>query len=298
MFLGLSPTTRHGQPYRGRIAPSPTGLLHLGHAATFLQAHERALTAGGTLVFRNDDLDRQRCRPTFLQAALEDLRWIGIDWQEGPNRSGPHAPYSQSERIPLYQQAFEDLRAAGWIYPCLCSRRDVASALAAPHATTTGDLYPGTCRPALPTAAQIPRAGVNWRFRIPEPESLAFHDLHWGPQHTVAGTDFGDFLVWRKDDCPAYQLATVVDDHAMQITEVVRGADLIPSTFQQLLLYRALQLPPPAFFHTALLCDASGNRLAKRSNSLAIETLRRAGVTPDQIRTLIEQTPTQAVDSP
>lgn len=292
----IPPTSPSPTLYRGRIAPSPTGFLHLGHAATFLTAHQRTLQSKGTLVFRNDDLDRERCRPAFTRATFDDLEWLGIHWQEGPDIGGPHGPYTQSERTPLYRAAFEVLRDAGWIYPCLCSRRDVATALAAPHAPDR-DCYPGTCRPTLQAQSLTPRPGVNWRFRIPQPQILHFLDLHLGPQQAIAGSDFGDFLVWRKDDSPTYQLATVVDDHAMQISEVVRGADLIESTFQQILLYRALHLDPPAFFHTPLLCDPSGNRLAKRSEALALQTLRQKGISPAQIPSLIAQTP-QKTPSP
>ncbi|MEK0446993.1 MAG: hypothetical protein RLZZ399_2314 [Verrucomicrobiota bacterium] len=269
--------------YRGRIAPSPTGLLHLGHASTFVQAAERARQRQGTLIFRNDDLDSQRCHHHFYEAALEDLRWLGLSWTEGPDAGGPRGPYSQSQRHPLYHQAFEALRAAGCIYPCTCSRKEVALALGAPHAGDSPDCYPGTCRPHLPVCSALGRAGVNWRFRIPQPEWIQFEDGFFGTQKSLAGSDFGDFLVWRKDDKPSYQLATVVDDFEMKITEVVRGADLIPSTFQQLLLYRALQYPPPQFRHCPLVCDDSGMRLAKRSDALSLRTLRAQGMTPDEV---------------
>lgn len=259
--------------YRGRLAPSPTGFLHLGHARTFWIAQERAKSHGGTLILRNDDLDTSRCRPHFAAAMLQDMRWFGLRWSEGP--------YAQSARLPHYAAAFERLRASGLLYPCTCSRREVQRALAAPHPGEDGPLYPGTCRNSK---IQIPRAGVNWRFRVPDGETIAFTDENFGPQRAVAGVDFGDFLVWRKDDLPSYQLACVADDAAMRITEVVRGADLIASTFRQLLLCRALAAVPPAFFHCPLVTDARGIRLAKRDDALSLRTLRAQGRTAEELR--------------
>lgn len=270
--------------YRGRIAPSPTGYLHLGHARTFAVAQQRALDADGALIFRMDDLDGPRCREEFAAAALEDLRWFGLRWQEGPEVGGPHGPYTQSERMPLYIEAFERLRADGLIYPCKCSRQDVLRALSAPHEGEEEPLYPGTCRPASPTVSQENRAGSNWRFRIPDGETVSFHDGNFGAQQAIFGRDFGDFLVWRKDDFPSYQLACAVDDALMHITEVVRGADLITSTFRQLLIFRALGHAPPAFFHCDLMCDENGKRLAKRNDALSLRTLRAQGRTPEEVR--------------
>lgn len=281
--------------YRGRLAPSPTGLLHLGHARTFWTAQQRARAAGGELILRNDDLDRARCRPEFVTAMLEDLRWFGCAWSEGPDVGGPHAPYNQSERVAVYAAAFEQLRAAGAIYPCTCSRKDVQAAATAPHEAgppTPHDepLYPGTCRPENLSAderarrAQLGRDSVSWRFRVPHGEAIEFHDGHFGPQRATAGRDFGDFLVWRKDGLPSYQLACVVDDAAMRITEVVRGADLILSTFRQLLLFRALGQAAPAFHHCPLVTDERGVRLAKRHDALSLRNLRERGVDPATLR--------------
>lgn len=257
--------------YRGRIAPSPTGLLHLGHARTFATAHERCRAAGGVLVYRNDDLDGPRCKPEFAQVAMEDLRWFGLRWDEGP--------YSQSERMPLYIEAFEKLRAGGWLFPCKCSRKEIAAALSAPHAGDEEPPYPGTCRACSPNVA---RAGVNWRFRVPVGREVRFVDGHFGPQSAVAGRDFGDILVWRKDDFPSYQLACVVDDALMRITEVVRGADLIISTFRQILIFEALGCPVPAFYHCPLVTDENGVRLAKRNDALSLRTLRESGNPPGE----------------
>ena len=271
--------------YRGRLAPSPTGYLHLGHARTFWIAQERARVHGGTLILRNEDLDRARCKPEFVTAMLDDLRWFGFEWAEGPDCGGPFASYNQSGRFAHYRAALEKLRAGGFIYPCTCSRKDIAAATRAPHAADDDEpLYPGTCRPVDNSALRIPHSAFNWRFRVPEGEIISFTDGYFGPQRFITGKDFGDFVVWRHDDVPAYQLAVVADDEAMKITEVVRGADLLKSTARQLLLYRALNLPAPAFFHCPLMTDDSGVRLAKRDDALSLRSLRQNGRTPEDLR--------------
>jgi len=283
--------------YRGRLAPSPTGLLHVGHARTFWIAAQRAAERCGQLILRNEDLDQQRCRPEFVEAMLDDLRWLGIEWAEGPDCGGPFGPYAQSERRGWYLEAWKKLRDQGAIYPCTCSRRDVAQAAAAPNDGDDEPVYPGTCRPReFPRLPQRTRqewgtqvhqrepAGVNWRFQVPDGEEIRFTDLHLGPQCMVAGRDFGDFIVWRRDDVPAYQLAVVVDDTAMQITEVVRGADLLKSTARQILLFRALRLSPPDYYHCDLVRDEAGVRLAKRHDALSIRSLRKLGWKPEEVR--------------
>ncbi len=280
--------------YRGRLAPSPTGLLHLGHARTFLQAAQRA--CGGTLLLRDEDLDPQRSRPAFARAMLEDLRWLGIEWQEGPDVGGPCAPYRQSERREHYVAAWQVLLQGGYLYGCRCSRRELARSAAAPHDDEDEPLYPGTCRDANLTATLT--AGLNWRFRVPYGEILAFDDGRLGSCAYTAGRDFGDFLVWRRDDVPAYQLAVVVDDAAMRITEVVRGADLLRSTARQLLLYRALGLTPPAWYHCELVRDAQGQRLAKRHDALALRTLREQGYNPRQVRHMVNAGTTSPAGQP
>lgn len=272
-------------PYRGRLAPSPTGWLHLGHARTFWTAYDRCQRAGGTLVYRDDDLDGPRCRPEFSTAAMEDLHWLGLRWQEGPDVGGALGPYRQSERKPFYLAAFERLRQEGWIFPCTCSRREIAQALSAPHVGEEEPIYPGTCRDQpRDVILSRPRAGVNWRFRVPAGETVEFIDSSLGIQRAVAGVDFGDVLIWRKDDYPSYQLACVVDDALMGITEVVRGADLVTSTFRQLLLYRALGWPTPAHHHCPLVTDEHGERLAKRHDALSLRALRAQGRTPESLR--------------
>ncbi len=214
---------------------------------------------------------------------LDDLRWLGIRWQEGPDLGGPFGPYRQSHRRQFYLDAWRKLRDAGAIYPCTCSRKDLALSASAPNEGDDEPLYSGHCRHRIGEAANYSEPkGVNWRFRVPDGETVGFDDRHLGPQSHIVGHDFGDFVVWRRDDVPAYQLAVVVDDAAMQITEVVRGADLLKSTARQLLLIRALGVPTPAYYHCDLLRDASGVRLAKRHDSLSLRALREQGITPAQ----------------
>ncbi len=305
--------------YRGRLAPSPTGYLHLGHARTFWVAWQRARATGGKLIFRNEGLDYQRCKPEFVRAMYEDLHWLGLDWDEGLDINGVShgnfGPYSQSERRSFYLDAWRKLRDSGLIYPCTCSRKDLERALSAPHEEETGgpqapspeDVqgssaqpgaaavqsqseddelpYPGTCREKIATAKDYDSpAGVSWRFKVPDGERISFDDGYFGRQEFVAGRDFADFLLWRRDDIPAYQLAVVVDDAAMQITEVVRGADLLKSTARQLLLIRALGYSTPAYFHCPLLRDEKNVRLAKRHDALSLRKLREQGVKAEELR--------------
>lgn len=261
------------------MAPSPTGYLHLGHARTFWIAAERARAAGGTLLLRNDDLDALRFRLDFVDAMIADLRWLGFGWEE--------PMISQSTRMDRYRTALERLHAARLIFPCTRSRRDVIEAAGAPHEGGADDepVYPQEFRP--PVDAPLPPLhegpAVNWRFRVPDGAEIAFHDRHFGPQRAVAGQHFGDFLVWRKDGVPSYQLSCAVDDAELGITEVVRGADLIKSTFRQILLIRALGHAAPDYYHAPLMLDEHGERLAKRHDALALRTLRERGVTPETI---------------
>ena len=296
----------------------------------------------------------------------EDLRWLGLDWDEEPDLSfqsgkigqpgdpgmgGAFGPYSQSERRSFYLDAWRKLRDSGLIYPCTCSRKDLERALSAPHeeplhgaplhgaefhhsndcgpqapspaieetydtgtqpgaalpqrakGRSVGDPsaavhsppddelpYPGTCREKIGTAKDYDSpAGVSWRFKVPDGEMISFDDGYFGHQEFVAGRDFADFLLWRRDDIPAYQLAVVVDDAAMQITEVVRGADLLKSTVRQLLLIRALGYPVPAYFHCPLLRDEKNVRLAKRHDALSLRKLRELGVRAEELRKRFEK---------
>ncbi len=285
------------QRYIGRLAPSPTGLLHLGHAATFWTAFQRARQHRGILFLRNEDLDPQRSRSDFVDSMREDLAWLGISWQP--------PMLSQSQRLPAYRAAFEQLLLAGQIYPCTCSRKDLARMMHAPHEDPTAapgpddePLYDGHCRPSHPAASTTIDRAASYRFRVPDGEAIRFLDGNLGPQSFTAGctppADFGDFLVWRRPlnssvedlGLPSYQLACVVDDAAMHITEVVRGADLLKSTARQILLQRALGLPAVDYFHTPLLRDGHGVRLAKRHDALAVRTLRTQGLTPSEVLNL------------
>lgn len=213
---------------------------------------------------------------------IEDLEWLGIRWTEGPDRGGDFGPYAQSERRAHYLEAWRRLRDAGFIYPCTCSRKDLAQAASAPNDTDDEPVYPGRCRGRTDAASFAEPAGVNWRFRVPDDENaaVAFADLNLGQQRYLPGQDFGDFLVWRRDDVPAYQLAVVVDDSAMRISEVVRGADLLKSTARQILLLRALGCQAPEYFHCELVRDSTGARLAKRSDALSIRHFRASGMSP------------------
>ena len=265
--------------YVGRLAPSPTGLLHLGHARTFWIAAQRARTAGGLLWLRDEDLDVQRSRADFATAMREDLHWLGIAWD---------AEMRQSERLATYREAMQQLVHGGFVYPCRCSRKDLQQAVQAPHEDDDEPVYSGRCRPHLDKASAsefLP--DTNYRFRVPDGEAITFVDGNAGVQGFVAGcsaaADFGDFVVWRKDGLPSYQLACVVDDAAMGVTEVVRGQDLLRSTTRQLLLQRALVLATPKYFHCELMRDQAGTRLAKRHDALSLRALRESGFTPAEV---------------
>ena len=245
---------------------------------------------------RMEDLDRERSRAEYAEAALEDLRWLGMNWNEGPDVGGGLGPYAQSERGDVYLAAWRRLHEGGFIYPCRCSRKDLAAAMSAPHESTgrgqdaeDEPVYPGTCRAlqAAGTGSASPGeegpSGLNWRFRVPDGKAVDFEDGNMGRQRFVAGVDFGDFLVWRRDGLPSYQLACVADDAAMRMTEVVRGADLLKSTARQILLNGALGFTSPKWFHCELTVDDQGRRLAKRHDALSIQELRRRGMTPAEI---------------
>ncbi|HEY6414422.1 MAG TPA: tRNA glutamyl-Q(34) synthetase GluQRS [Edaphobacter sp.] len=265
-----------GHGYRGRLAPSPTGLLHLGHVSTFRVAQTRAAAAGGVLLLRNEDLDPQRSKVEFVEAMIEDLAWLGIAWEP--------PMVSQSQREGIYQTAFEQLLEAGFVYPCRCSRKDLARMMHAPHEDVDDEpVYDGRCRPAGESLLRSLVPGVNYRFRVPDGDTVRFVDGNVGVQSFTVGVDFGDFLVWRKDGLPSYQLACVVDDAAMGITEIVRGADLLKSTARQMLLQRALGLPAVDYFHTRLMVDEHGVRLAKRHDALAIRPLRQRGLSREDV---------------
>lgn len=272
----------HPTPGAGRLAPSPTGGLHLGHARTFLVAWLAARAAGDRVILRIEDLDAARARPEALASIPVDLRWLGLDWDEGPDVGGPHSPYVQSERMSAYGEVIERLQTANSIYPCTCTRADIARAATAPHEGDEGPVYPGTCSGRLADdVAALIRAGTAfaWRFRSPN-GSIAWDDRVLGPVALPAG---GDFVVGRSSGEAAYQLAVVVDDAAMGVRQVVRGDDLASSTPRQLSLYEALNLEPPTFAHVPLVVGPDGKRLAKRDGSIKLATLRERGVEPGEL---------------
>ena len=276
---------------RGRYAPSPTGPLHLGNARTALLSWLAARAAGGVYVMRVEDLDGPRVRPGLEKRILEELRWLGLDWDEGPDVGGAAGPYRQSERLPRYAEALARLRAAGLAYPCFCSRAEIAAASQAPHGPADeGPRYPGTCSALGP--AEVARRAASrhpaWRFRVPAGK-VAFADGVHGDVEVDVGETAGDFVVARADGIPAYQLAVVVDDATMGITDVVRGDDLLSSTGRQLLLYGALGLPGPRFAHVPLVVGEDGQRLAKRHGALSLGELRERGADPRSVIGLLAE---------
>jgi glutamyl-tRNA synthetase len=270
---------------RGRYAPSPTGDLHLGNLRAALLAWLFARCADGQFVLRIEDLDRPRVRPGASERMLFDLSWLGLDWDEGPDTGGPYAPYIQSERQEIYRSCLQRLVDNGLIYPCYCSRAEIARAASAPQGDE-GPRYPGTCR--YLTQAQRRQHEANnrrpsLRFRVDDERTVSFTDLLVGPVEQQIQQAVGDFIVCRSDGIFAYQLAVVVDDALMHINQVVRGADLLQSTARQILLFEALGFTVPTFAHVPLLLDEQGKRFSKRIQSAGLEPLRSAGTLPAQV---------------
>lgn len=270
---------------RGRFAPTPSGPMHLGNAYTALTAWLQVRSAGGAFVLRIEDLDHPRSKPHWKDLILTDLRWLGLHWDEGPDCGGPFAPYEQSRRLALYETAFQRLAAQHQVYPCFCSRQELLSAAQAPHGLSSeGAAYPGTCRHLTEEERRQKARHKNpsYRFTADAEHPVVFQDGFLGTVEFPPGAG-GDFVIKRADGIYGYQLAVVVDDAAMGITDCVRGADLTDSTPRQLWLYKALGLTPPRFTHIPLLCDPQGERLSKRHRSLAISELRQAGWRPEEI---------------
>jgi len=271
---------------RGRYAPSPTGDLHLGNLRTALLAWLYARSANGQFILRIEDLDRPRVRPGASERMLIDLRWLGLDWDEGPDVGGPYAPYTQSERLELYQHYLQRLQDADLIYPCYCTRAEVARIASAPQQGDDAPRYPGTCR-HLTTAQRrqqdASQRRPSLRFRVDDERIVSFTDLLVGHTEQQVQQAVGDFVVCRSDGIFAYQFAVVIDDALMHINQVVRGADLLHSTARQILLCEALGFPIPTFVHVPLMLDETGKRLAKRTQSVGLEPLRIAGITPSQV---------------
>jgi glutamyl-tRNA synthetase len=261
---------------KGRLAPSPTGAQHVGNARTYLIAWLSARSQGGELALRIEDIDSPRIKPGAAEQAAHDLHWLGLDWDS--------EPVVQTHRLPRYEAALEQLKQRELVYPCTCTRSDVAAAASAPHADHEGPTYPGTCsHRSAADAEALAAAGkpFAWRFRVTD--SPGFTDAFAGETQIDLRQLGGDFVVWKSAGTPAYQLAVVVDDAEMGITEVVRGDDLIPSTPRQLLLYRALGHAPPRFVHVPLVVGEDGRRLAKRHGDTRLSALRDAGVRPDAL---------------
>jgi glutamyl-tRNA synthetase len=258
----------------GRLAPSPTGLLHLGHARSFLLAWWHIRKSGGKIVLRIEDLDGPRVRPELIDAALRDLRWLGLDWDG--------APLVQSSGIDRIMSALNELERLGFTYPCVCSRSDVRGAQSAPQLGDEEPRYPGTCRGRFASGEHAARATgrpVGMRFKVTE-GAVEFRDSIAGAVSCDVSRDVGDFLIGKRDGAPAYQLAVVVDDAHQGVTEVIRGDDLLPSTARQWQLQRALGLMHPTWFHLPLVLDEAGRRLAKRADDLSLAELAENGTDP------------------
>jgi len=266
-------------PPCGRLAPSPTGAQHVGNARTYLIAWLAARSRRGRVVLRIEDIDSPRVKLGAADEACADLRWLGLDWDDGP--------IFQTQRLSLYQDALAKLQAQELVYPCTCTRTDVERAASAPHAENEGPVYPGTCAGRrVADAAALGDRPFAWRFRSGA-GSAVWDDLVRGPTRLDLRQLGGDFVVWKSAGTPAYQLAVVVDDAAQQISEVVRGDDLIPSTPRQLLLYAALGLTPPGFGHVPLVVGPDGRRLAKRHGDTRLSTLRSHGVKAEALLGLL-----------
>jgi glutamyl-tRNA synthetase len=263
---------------RGRLAPSPTGAQHVGNARTYLIAWLAARACGGQVVLRIEDIDSPRIKAGAAEQACADLRWLGLDWDEGP--------IVQTERLPLYEAALARLQAHELVYPCTCTRGDVERAASAPHLEHEGPVYPGTCSGRQARDARTLDRPHAWRFRVGA-AAPAFDDEVHGLVRVDIAQAGGDFVVWKSAGTPAYQLAVVVDDAALGITHVVRGDDLIVSTPRQLLLYQALAAPAPRFAHAPLVVGPDGRRLAKRHGDTRLSALRAAGVRPEALLGLL-----------
>lgn len=289
----MTPDTSCAAP-RGRLAPSPTGKLHLGNAFAFLMTWLDVRSLGGSLVLRMEDIDPVRSRPEFADAIIEDLQWLGLNWDEGPEASQTFAPYAQSERSERYAALLEDLTSRGVTYPCYCTRKELRTLASAPHIGDEGAPYPGTCRQLTAHERhEREKTGKRACLRLDTGGALAltgggtsltyFDDLVRGRQYITLQDCGGDFALRRSDGVYAYQLATAADDATMKITRVVRGEDLLFSTPRQLLLLKLMHAAPPAYAHIPLLHDHEGERLAKRHKSLELSALRESGVAPEAI---------------
>ncbi len=269
---------------RGRFAPSPTGEMHLGNAWTALLSWLYIKSQGGEMVLRVEDLDPDRSRCEYTALLLDDMKWLGLDWDEGPACGGPYDPYCQRGRSELYDRALQRLREGGHLYHCYCTRAELHTVTVAPHTGEREFVYSGICRTLSKEAQEIRSRTRRPALRLAVPEqTIRFRDGLQGEMAQSLRTACGDFVVRRADGVHAYQLAVVVDDGLMNISHVIRGADLLASTPRQLLLYELLQLEPPAFFHVPLLYGNDGHRLSKRHGSFSLVSMRKRGLTPEEI---------------
>lgn len=265
---------------RGRFAPSPTGYIHLGNVWTAFLGWLQVRQAGGVLVLRIEDIDEQRSKPVFTAALLDDLNWLGLTWDEGPDVGGPVGPYIQQERYGFYEDALALLREKGLLYPCYCSRARL-QAIGAPH---EGEhiVYDGHCYGLTEAERQVMTKAPSWRVHVPD-VTISFTDGLYGPQTAYLPTYCGDFVVRRADGLYAYQLAVSVDDGMMGITHVLRGRDLLSSTAEQRWLMAFLGYAAPTYTHVPMLLDPDGHRLSKRQHGITVRELRSEGVTSEQI---------------
>lgn len=278
--LSIDPKT----PVRGRLAPSPTGHLHLGNAWAFLLCWLAVRSAGGSLVLRMEDIDPERSRPQFAEEILRDLAWLGLDWDEGPDVGGAFAPYTQAVRLDRYAEVIDRLTRLGRTYPCYCSRKELKTMASAPHIEDVGPVYPGTCL-GLGEMERSEREAQGRRpaLRLHGQENIGFEDLVQGDVRLGWAECGGDFPLRRSDGVIAYQLAVAVDDIDQGISLVVRGADILPCTPRQILIFSLLGARVPQYAHVPLLLDHEGSRLAKRHQSCELRALREQGVSPKAI---------------
>jgi glutamyl/glutaminyl-tRNA synthetase len=267
--------------YIGRYAPTPSGWLHKGHMATFSEARKRAIAHSGRILLRMEDIDPDRCKPEFEAGVLEDLEWLGLEWDLDPRSSKGWV--KQSDQIDVYRNILQSLVSEGHVYPCSRSRKEIREYPGLRYSKEGAPLFPNAWRSQWGDDISAIDFNRNWRFRVRDEATVSFCDGRLGQLHYRAGIDFGDFLVWSKTGFPSYELAVVVDDYLSKITEVVRGEDLLVSTARQLLIYESLGWSAPSFFHCPLVCDSDGKRLGKRYDSLSIRQLRNEGLSPGQI---------------